>query len=171
MDILFENNYTRNKELAKEIYGYYYFKRKVYIFTYIVSAFVFLLELISAFLFHSFSITIFICITLVALLPCICYFSQVNAMVSRDKELCGQEIEVKTIVTNEFIQNTASNGSVNKLDFDKVKRAIETKNLILLHSKANLVYIFKKDSFSLGTKKEFISFLEAKGITIKNKRV
>ena len=33
MEILFENSYVRDKELAKDIYSYYYLKRKGLVFT------------------------------------------------------------------------------------------------------------------------------------------
>jgi hypothetical protein len=36
MEILFENSHVRNKELAKEVYGYYYFKRKIMVALYII---------------------------------------------------------------------------------------------------------------------------------------
>ena len=88
-------------------------------------------------------------------------------MVKRDSEVHGKEISVETIVTNECIQNTASTGAVNKLEYDKIRSAVKTKNLILLRSKANLIYIFRKDTFSKGTTDEFIAFLTSKGIKVK----
>ena len=36
METLFENSYVRNKELAKEIYRYYYFQRKWLIVCYVL---------------------------------------------------------------------------------------------------------------------------------------
>ena len=44
-----------------------------------------------------------------------------------------------------------------------------TKNLILLHSKAKLIYIFRKDTFTKGTKNDFIAFLKDKGVKINRK--
>ena len=88
-------------------------------------------------------------------------------MVKRDSEVHGKEISVETIVTNEYIQNTASTGAVNKLEYDKIRNSVQTKNLILLRSKANLIYIFRKDTFTKGNKEDFISFLNGKGVKIK----
>ncbi len=89
-------------------------------------------------------------------------------MVSRDNEVNGgNSIHVDTIVTNEFIQNTSSTGSVNRIPYSKIKKVIQTKNLILLRSEANLVYIFCKDTFSKGTPDEFLTFLSKKGLKVK----
>jgi hypothetical protein len=55
------------------------------------------------------------------------------------------------------------------MTFDKIKGAVQTKNLILLRTKANMIWIFRKDSFSVGSKEEFISFLKNKGIKVKGK--
>ncbi|MGI6745062.1 MAG: hypothetical protein ACOX45_02610 [Acutalibacteraceae bacterium] len=44
---------------------------------------------------------------------------------------------------------------------------MQTKNLILLRSEANLVYIFCKDTFSKGTPDEFLTFLSKKGLKVK----
>ena len=110
---------------------------------------------------------VFIFVPLFLLFQLYCYFRQVNTMVKRDSEVHGKEISVETIVTNEYIQNTASTGAVNKLEYDKIRSAVKTKNLILLRSKANLIYIFRKDTFSKGTKDEFIAFLASKGIKVK----
>lgn len=169
MDILFENSYTRSKELAKEIYRYFYFQRKLYIFGYIILGLSFALNLSFAISGQSYNLAVFIFVPLVALLPLYCYIRQVSAMVKRDKEVHGKEIEVSTTVTNEFIQNTASTGAINKIEFCKIRCAVQTKNLILLRSEANLVYIFRKDSFTVGNKEDFISFLKNKGIKVSGK--
>jgi len=88
-------------------------------------------------------------------------------MVKRDAEVHGKEISVETIVTDAFIQNTATTGAVNKLEYDKIRNVVQTKNLILLRSKANLIYIFRKDTFTKGTKDDFIAFLKVKGFKVK----
>ena len=49
----------------------------------------------------------------------------------------------------------------------KEYRKSQTKNLILLKSRANLIYILRKDTFTKGTKDDFIAFLRSKGIKVK----
>ena len=169
MEILFKNSYTRNKELAKEIYRFYYFQRKWLVVIYILFALSFLSNIVLAAVGESYNIGVLIFVPLFVVLQFYCYFYQVNTMLKRDDEVHGKEIEVKTIVTDNFIQNTASTGSVNQIEYDKIRNAIQTKNMILLRSKANLIYIFRKDTFEIKTKEEFISFLKAKGIKVKGR--
>ncbi len=167
MEILFENSYIRNKQLAKEIYMYYYFQRKWLVVCYALLLLAFLANILISIFEKTYNWSIFVFVPLFFLFQFYCYFRQVNTMVNRDSEVHGKEISVETIVTNEYIQNTASTGAVNKLEYYKIRSAVQTKNLILLRSKANLIYIFRKDTFTKGTKDELIAFLVSKGIKVK----
>ena len=167
MEVLFENSYVRNKELAKEIYGFYYFQRKWLVVCYFLIALSFLANILFSIFERSYNWGILIFVPLFFLFQIYCYFHQVNTMVKRDNEVHGKEISVETIVTNECIQNTATTGAVNRLEYDKIRNAVQTKNLILLRSKANLIYIFRKDTFTKGTKDDFIAFLKSKGVKVK----
>ena len=97
------------------------------------------------------------------------YFISVDTAVKRDKEISDNGIECEVVVTNDFVQNTTSTGSLVKYEFVKIKEAVQTKNLIVLFTKTNLMVIFRKDSFEIGTKEELVSFLKAKGIVVKGK--
>ncbi|MBE6727073.1 MAG: hypothetical protein E7562_00320 [Ruminococcaceae bacterium] len=167
MKILFKNSYVRNKDLAKEIYRYYYFQRKWLVVFYILIFISFIANILITIFEKTYNLSVLIFVPLYFLFRLYCYFRQVNTMVKRDDEIHGKEISVETIVTNEYIQNTATTGAVNKLEYDKISNAVQTKNLILLRSKANLIYIFRKDTFEKGTTDEFIAFLRTKGVKIK----
>ena len=167
MEILFENSYVRNKELAKEIYRYYYFQRKWLVVCYALLLLSFLSNIFISIFEKTYNWGVFIFVPFFLLFQLYCYFRQVNTMVERDSEVHGKEISVETIVTNEYIQNIASTGAVNKLKYDKIRNSVQTKNLILLRSKANLIYIFRKDTFTKGDKESFIRFLNNKGVKIK----
>ena len=167
MEILFENSYVRNKELAKEIYRYYYFQRKWLVVCYALLLLSFLGNTFISIFEKTYNWGVFIFVPAFFLFQLFCYSRQVNSMIKRDDEVHGKEISVKTIITDEFIQNTASTGAVNKLEYDKIRNAAQTKNLILLRSKANLIYIFRKDTFTKGTKDDFIAFLKVKGVKVK----
>lgn len=96
------------------------------------------------------------------------YYSSVRSFVKVSEELLdGKPFEVQTVVTEEVIKLTATNGAVNELVYSKIKNALMTKNLILVPSKANLIYIFRKDSFTKGTPEEFILYLRSKRIKVK----
>ena len=167
MDTLFENSFVRDKQLAKEIYGYYYFQRKWRIVCYVVIILSFLGNVWFAINGNTLSWSVVVFVPLFILLQIYGYFRNVSTMVKRDMEVHGKAITVETVVTDAYIQQTASTGAVNKLEYDSVKKVTRTKNLIMLHSKARLIYIFRKDTFQKGTADEFITFLKGKGIKIK----
>ncbi|MBE6789351.1 MAG: YcxB family protein [Ruminococcaceae bacterium] len=167
MEVLFENSYVRNKQLAKEIYCYYYFQRKWLVVCYVLVSISFIVNLLGAIFKYSYNLTSLVYAPLLFLFMFYCYFRRVNASVKQDNELYGKEVSFTTIVTDEYIQNTASTGAVNKFEYNDIKSAAQTKNLILLRSKTNLIYIFRKDTFTKGSKEEFIMFLREKGIKIK----
>lgn len=166
MEILFENYYVRNRFLIKEIYTYSYFKNPILL---ILNLFIVLFTLIILYLCilkSTFSFALLIA-PIYFLFVFIKYKSYVNNTIKRDNEVNGgKNIEVNTIVTDEYIQNTASTGSVYKVPYDNIRNCKQTKNLILLYSKANLIYIFRKDTFSKGSANEFIEFLKNKGINV-----
>lgn len=166
MESLFENSYVRNKELAQEIYRYYYFQRKFLVACYIIISLSFFANVLMIIFENTVNWGILAFVPLFFFFQIYCYFRQVNTMVKRDIEVHGKEISVETIVTDDFIQNKASTGAVNKLELNRIKNAAQTKNLILLRSKANLIYIFRKDTFTKGSKDDFIAFLKTKGIKV-----
>ncbi len=169
MDVLFKNSHTNDKETAKEVYRYFYYQRKLYIVSYIMLAVFFIQNLIYAILGFNYSIALFIIIPIGALFPTYCYFYQFNAMLKRTIETYGKEITTEKTVTEEFIHNVTETGNQTKIPLCNIKVAIQTKNLIMLRSQANLLYIFRKDSFTVGTKEDFITFLKSKGICVKGK--
>ena len=97
------------------------------------------------------------------------YFSQVHTAVKRNKEVCDEDMRIETVVTDSYIQQTASNGAVNQIEFDRIRYAVQTKKLILLRSKANLMYVFDKRTFTVGAKESFVSFLMTKGVKVHGK--
>lgn len=48
MEILFENSYVRDKELAKDIYSYYYLKRKELVVYYVLISLAFIANILIA---------------------------------------------------------------------------------------------------------------------------
>lgn len=167
MEVLFENGYVRNKQLAKEIYRYFYFQRVWLIISYILLLLSFIANILSLIFEGTYSLFILIFVPLLFFLRFYSYFRNVKMMVKRDREIHGKEITVETVVTSEYIQNTVSTGSVNKLEIGKIKKAVQTKNLILLLSEANLFYIFPKDKFTKGNAEDFIKFLKDNGVKVK----
>ena len=167
MEVLFENSYTRDEKLIKEIYRYEYFRRKLLIIFDVVVMLCLLSNILILVVEKECYWGVFILAPLFFLYQFFCYWRQVRMILKRDQEVHGNEISVETIVTNEYIQNTASTGAVNQLAYENIRNVVQTKNLILLRSEANLVYIFRKDAFTKGNAEDFIKFLKDKGIKVK----
>lgn len=168
MDVMFENSYIRTKELFKEIYRFIYFKRPVYIFFDILLGLSFLANIVCLIYGYQFNNIPLIIVPLFYSIQFYKYFKAVNVSIKRDNEINPDTpFHVNTIVTKEFFQSATSTGSVNQLKFSQIKKAIQTKNLILLLSQANIIYILKKDAFTKGNHIEFIHFIETIGIQIK----
>lgn len=166
MNILFENSYVRDKQLAKEIYGHHFFRRKFMIICYIVASLSLIANIVNAVLYGSLYLFGFIIGLFLLAYPVVNYFIVVNTVVKRDMEMHGKEVTAESIVTEDYIQNTLSTGAIISVEYSKIKKAAQTRNLILLFSDANLIYIFRKDGFTKGTTDEFITFLKSKGIKV-----
>ena len=177
MDILFESRYVRDRDLAKEFYGYYFFRRKLVIATHIALIWCFLVGIMNFVFFHDFNWLLFLMPPLLFALRIVSYVSQVNAMVKRDREMfgeipcmiarAGEEGLVLSVPDSENGEN--GENTVSKISYSMLKQAILTKNLILVRSKANLVFIFRRDSFCVGSEEDFLNFLRSKGLAVKGK--
>ena len=83
----------------------------------------------------------------------------------------GGEVTVRTEVTDTYMQQIIDNstsGAVNKMELSSIKKVVQTKNLILVFTKARLVWILRKDTFGDRSKEEFLAFLRGKGLKIKS---
>ena len=161
MEILFENTYTRTEASAKEIFRYFFFKRKLLI----ALGVLFLLTLILNAYAGDWMIVIMLCVFFV-LFFAFGYSRNVNLIIRRDEEISPNPITVSTVVTDGYIQPSTSLGSVYKIYFRDIKQAAQTKNYILLTTKAMQILAFRKAGFSKGTPEEFIAFLRTKGLKI-----
>ena len=169
MEILFKNNYIRDKAVLKEVYQYYFSKLKRFIVCYSILILLFFVRLVRLILGYTYNYDMLIYVPLVFAFFVFYYFQLVNISLKRDKENYGQNVCIETIVTDEYVQREILSGNACKIAFDAIKRADQTKHFIVLFTKARQLYIFKKDSFSIGDKEQFISFLKAKGITVKGR--
>lgn len=157
MEILFENTYTRTEDVAKEIFRYVFFKRKPLI---ALGALFLMALILNAYTGNWTIVTLCIFLALVFVFG---YSRNVKLTVRRDEEISQNPITVNTVVTDGYIQPAFSVGSVYKIYFRDIKQAAQTKNYILLTTKAMQIYAFRKDGFTKGTPEELIAFLRTKG--------
>ena len=167
MENLFENSCFHSEEWAKETSRYLFFCRPKAIFFIIVFTLYFVLGIINLPLFGSFNMVLILSSVWYFLFIIISYRRNCTLIIEREIELNGKQLEVFTEVTNDNIKCTQSNGFKYTLYYDSIKKVAQTKNYILLMTKANLLYTLQKDSFSVGTTDGFLDFLRDKGFTVR----
>lgn len=163
---LFKNEFIRDKSCAKEVIGYFVFKRKIAKIIYgILAADLALMlatgtmhaDLTSAFI-------LLVCIFLLSVANIASYFSQVKNMSERDKEISGGVYPTVTLEITDTEIISRQGGSVTSTAFDSLKSAFRTKNYTVILTRANLMYIFKNDSFSFGDADSLCDFLRERKI-------
>ena len=162
METKFENRFVRTKELTKEIYSYFYFKRPLTVALFILAWIVFILHVILLILDGSYMLMGILLAPIFTLLQLLLYTQQISVTEKREKEMYDGNISVVCLVTDECIINTASTGAESRLEYKNIAGVVQTKNLILLRTKAKVLYIFDKNGFVVGTKEEFLDFLKGK---------
>ena len=167
MEILFENKYTRDKEWAKDVCSYIFFRRPIIIALDIIFALYILYGIYNSVILN---IVLWVYI-LIPIIWCafvfIVYRKNVNILIKRDLEVHGKAIEVTVTVLDDVIKHSQSTGSELQLNYCDIKKVVQTKKYIYLWSKTNMLYSFKLYSFSLGAADEFLLFLKNKGIKVK----
>lgn len=167
MEILFENEYTQNKAWAKDIYGYMYFKRPLMVVFHSLFTLFFILGLYHWLVWDQIMWPNLLSLPLFFGLSAYSYFINVKTVLKRGIEAHGGPLECATVVTDQEITLKASNGAESVLHYPDIKRAVQTKKYIYLWTKANLLYSFKKDAFTVGSAEEFLTLLKQKNIKVK----
>ena len=167
MEILFENKYVKNREWAKDVFGYINFRRPFVIVFDIYFFLCIVLGIVDIIANKNINIYLFILPVVWIFLQVFIYIKNVNITLKRDFEMHGKPIEVTVIVTDENITTLQSTGSELHLNYTDVKKAFQTKEYIYLQTKTKLLCSFKKDGFTIGKEVEFLKFLKDKGIKIK----
>lgn len=169
---LFINEYTRNEETAKEIYGFWFFKRplmRVLFWYFAVCAVLGVANVIFNPFWSIESLLFVLYLAIYCGLMYFCYRSQVKTMVKRDVEMSGgRDLICTTTVCDDGI-SVESLDSKQTYSWEIIKFAFITKSYIILVTKARLMFIFKKDSFTLGDADGFLAYLKNRGIKVKGK--
>lgn len=163
MDSLFENKYIRSKELVKEVTRSLILKSPAFIVLYVIMSLCLIINIWSSAITGEYDITIPVYVIVFAICLAVIYMSNSSRIIKADNELNGgQPMEISSVVTEDGIKCTCSNGSVNDIAFASIKKVRSTKNIVFIVTKAKLSYIFPKDSFTKGTADEFEAFLKSK---------
>ncbi len=177
-EIHFKNSFVRGIETAKQIYFHWFYKQPLMLTVHIIMALSLILNVYNVIIAIKFGLLFTDGITSPLFLVLfnavfeIAWFfscrSQINAMVKRDAESFDGEPLCDITVTDSEMAHCIKD-TKNGIPLSKIKRAFATRDYMVLVSEANLMYILKKDSFTLGDAKSFWEFLKEKQIKLKGK--
>jgi len=180
METTFENKFISTPEAAKQLYRYWYFGRPLFIAAHVVM----LLNLLSGIvgiILHIINpdipfintpdriIPVCIFILIIEGLWIFSYFAQIKNYEKRSLELGRTEVECTVNIDNAGIRSQESLGSSSSVGFDKVQSAFTTKDYIYIMTRAKLIFMLKKDSFTVGDTSGLLNFLRMKGVKVSGK--
>ena len=163
VETLFENKCVRDREWAKDCYGYIYFRRPVAIVFEVLAALYLVwnvYDVLANGMINMFIIFPFFWVAMTTLL----YRKNTTLTLKRDLEMHGRAVEIVTTVTNKDIAISLTTGALYRVSIADIKKVTETKKYIYLWSKTNVLYPFKKTGFSVGNGEELRIFLRNKGV-------
>ena len=174
METLFENRYVRDKATVREVYLYYYFKQRSRVILYIITALL-VCELTVVCLFtHHFPNSYFLLLLWVALfflIQFIAYYRSVSLVEKRDREITkGESLTIRFTVSDTEISVNTQAGAEYSVELSAIKHGVQTKNTIVLFSRARMLYIFRRDAFTVGDADQFLAFLTQKGLKIRKSK-
>ena len=167
MEILFKNTFVKTEEWIKEVNKYTFFKRPVSVALHLLSILALCWGVYKLLFLHNIDILFLFIPIWWFFLVLMLYFKTNKITIKRNKEIYGDNAEVVSEITKDSIKQVHSNGTQYQIYYDTIKKGYITKNYILLHSKANMLYTFRKNGFSIGNEEEFLKFLGNKGLKIK----
>lgn len=165
METLFVNQYYRTAEVDKEIYKVLYLQR---ISIYLYFGYMLLLGIIMYILYGIFPL---ILVLVIILAYCIALFfgyrKTVKTSCKRTEETLGPNPLMYIEIAADQIRTFGPRGYRGEYNYYQLKKVIQTKNLILLQTNANLVHILHKQGFSPASCEDFLQFLRSKGLKVK----
>lgn len=165
MENLFENHYERTPAVMKELYRYICFRRPVTLTIYIVFGVIAVASIIKSLISGEFQLAGCVGLVVWTLMNFVMYRNSVSNAIMRDKAKFGPEpLKVCTVVTEEGVQCTYGEKTVDPIALTEIKKVWQTKSLIMLYTNTRLVMIFHKDNFTVGTREEFLEYLREQGI-------
>ena len=180
METRFENSFVRDKQAAKQLYEYWYYRQPLFLVVHIIVGLNFLSGIVGIILNaispdilfinsteEMLPIMLFI-LVFEAMLAFSCY-SNVNNMAKRDAELSGGQLVCTITVTDDEIIHSIP-GSSQTLPLSRIKSVFTTRDYIMIITEARHLFILKKDSFTVGDEAGFMSFLRERGIKISGQK-
>lgn len=169
MEPLFENVYVRDENVMKE-----YLRRMLLLgpsafISYGLIAFL-LVNLISLWIWIGYFATSYLFgAVFIAAMYFFIYWRTLKLTMDREQEVNGGEpLELHTTVMENSIA-CRTRVDAPEVAYSSIKKVIQTKNLIIVVTKAKLAFIMTKDGFTRGTAEELLQFFRNKGLKVKGK--
>ena len=169
MEPLFVNITVRDEAMMKEYLRKTFLLRPLSIFFYVLAAH-YLLKTATVWFYFGYIDPIYLFVGV--FIPPWYYFiyrRTLKLTLNRDLEANGGQpvtIEVSVTETSFFGRTKAD---APEIAFSSVKKVTQTKNLIIVTTKAKQAFVLKKDGFTKGTAPELLQFLRDKGLKVKGK--
>lgn len=164
MEKLFENKYTRDKQWAKDVYGYMYLRRPIMIVLNSIFALYLLIGIYNSIVAGVVNWVYILWPIVYCAFTVWLYSMNVRAVIKRDLESHGTPVEDIVTVSEDKIRLSHSTGAEYHLNYCDIKKVVQTKKYIYLLSKAKLIYSVKRDAFTIGDAATFLAFLKTKGL-------
>lgn len=166
MEPLFINRHIRDEAVYKEVYRSHFFS-PLMITLLSLAALAYIASLVLAIMGQDILYENLIVMPVALGVIFLSYRLRLSTALKRDKEQFGQAPLTVYEVSERGIRIGVNDHFSQEVPFSEIRRATETKHLILLTSRARLLYIFHKDGFIKGSVPEFNRFLWEKHIRIK----
>lgn len=165
-DVLFRNEFVRDRACAKEIFTYYVFGRTIMKLMYGFYVLCFCICVLCGLITGDFGGALFIAgaVVFLGLFMFINYRVQVKILLARDAEMGGGEPMLVTTELGEGGLTVRACGNETTVPLDAIKSAFRTKNYIAVITKAKFMYILKNDAYSVGDAEVFWTLLKRKRI-------
>lgn len=167
MENCFISTYVRNKERIKDLFRWYVYGRRWVIAVHSVLGAALILNSVCAIFDRSISmlITNVILLAVVELLRLRNYQTAVKLTLQRDLESNqGQPVQLTVTVRDDIIHVEDASGQGHDVPLSQMKWAVKTKKMVVIRTKAKVLFQLPNDTFTQGTPEGLIAYLRAKGI-------
>lgn len=163
----FVNTYVRDKKRMEDLLRWCNYGRKRQLVIRIIWTVYFVLCGVYSIFSEKYTtaLAILVFVALLELLVFIGYKKAVKLRLQRDAECNqGQPVELTIIVREDTIRIEDATGQGNDMPLSQMKWAVQTKKMVIICTKAKLLYALPNDTFTQGSAEELITYLRAKGI-------
>ncbi len=166
MDVKFKAQFPFTKDYLKNLHTYMYFLRPYRLIINIILLICFLLSIYMYFVQkEDFLFTIWF-VPLFFVYEVFVYFRGFSIGMKRYQETKSEDTSITYEFFDDYFRFTSSLGTAYTVEYISIKKFINTKDFVILISKAKRVYWFPIDSLDNADLESFKKFLGEKGIKV-----